>query len=163
MRAELFNSPSSSSKHRERSSTDYWPPAEATIVIELEEYTSMANELADIKSQLITLQNLLVCHISKIFVYHFLKVGIDFQVETVTDGGSNGVDPLGSNAAPLWDLKRDLVLLREELQEKNTTIKTLKNQLRAVAGRTTVNKNKESTATTRAAASCNVATQTDRV
>ena len=80
MRAELFNSPSSSSKHRESSSTDYWPPAEATIVIELEEYTSMANELADIKSQLITLQNLLVCDISKNFrFFHFkIKVGIDF-------------------------------------------------------------------------------------
>ncbi|XP_046637911.1 uncharacterized protein LOC124316169 isoform X4 [Daphnia pulicaria] len=142
MRAELFNSPSS--KHRESSSTSYWPPSEATIVIELEEYTSMANELADIKSQLITLQNLLV--------------------ETVADGGSNcgGIDPPGSHTAPLWDLKRDLVLLREELQEKNTTIKTLKNQLRAVNGRTSVNKNKESTATTKASASCNVATQTDR-
>lgn len=60
MRAELFTSPSSSSKHRESSST-YWPPPEATIVIELEEYTTMANELADIKSQLVKLQNLLVC------------------------------------------------------------------------------------------------------
>ena len=58
MRAELFNSASSSSRHR-----DSWPPAEATIVIELEEYTAMANELADIKSQLITLQNLLVVYI----------------------------------------------------------------------------------------------------
>jgi hypothetical protein len=86
-------------------------------------------------------------------------------VETVADGGSNcgGIDPPGSHTAPLWDLKRDLVLLREELQEKNTTIKTLKNQLRAVNGRTSVNKNKESTATTKASASCNVATQTDRV
>lgn len=44
------------SKHR-----DCWSPSEeATIVIDLEEYTAMANELADIKSQLITLQNLLV-------------------------------------------------------------------------------------------------------
>ncbi|XP_032783357.2 uncharacterized protein LOC116921209 isoform X1 [Daphnia magna] len=141
MRAELFTSPSSSSKHRESSST-YWPPPEATIVIELEEYTTMANELADIKSQLVTLQNLLV--------------------ETVTDGNCGGIDQVGSHTAPLWDLKRDLVLLREELQEKNTTIKTLKNQLRAVNGRTSVNKNKDSTATTKVAPSCNVATQTDR-
>jgi hypothetical protein len=94
----------------------------------------------------------------------FFKFSL-FQVETVADGGSNcgGIDPPGSHTAPLWDLKRDLVLLREELQEKNTTIKTLKNQLRAVNGRTSVNKNKESTATTKASASCNVATQTDRV
>jgi hypothetical protein len=96
---------------------------------------------------------------------NFLKFFSNFQVETVADGGSNcgGIDPPGSHTAPLWDLKRDLVLLREELQEKNTTIKTLKNQLRAVNGRTSVNKNKESTATTKASASCNVATQTDRV
>lgn len=53
MRAELL---STLSKHR-----DCWSPSEeATIVIDLEEYTAMANELADIKSQLITLQNLLV-------------------------------------------------------------------------------------------------------
>lgn len=166
MRAELFTSPSSSSKHRESSST-YWPPPEATIVIELEEYTTMANELADIKSQLVTLQNLLVCQLIFYFFYEctfdFKKKIILVQVETVTDGNCGGIDPAGSHAAPLWDLKRDLVLLREELQEKNTTIKTLKNQLRAVNGRTSVNKNKDSTATTKVAPSCNVATQTDRV
>lgn len=75
----------------------------------------------------------------------------------MADGG--GMDS-GSHTAPLWDLKRDLVLLREELQEKNMTIKTLKNELRAASGRT-VNKNKD--LTTSKAASCNVATQTDRV
>lgn len=55
MRTELFTSSSPSSNRR-----DSWEPNEATIVIELEEYTAMANELADIKSQLVTLQNLLV-------------------------------------------------------------------------------------------------------
>lgn len=84
-------------------------------------------------------------------------------METVTDGNCGSIDPAGSHTAPLWDLKRDLVLLREELQEKNTTIKTLKNQLRAINGRTCVNKNKDVTATTKIASSCNVATQTDRV
>lgn len=80
------------------------------------------------------------------------------QVETVTDGNC-GMDA-GSHTAPLWDLKRDLVLLREELQEKNTTIKTLKNELRAASGRT-VTRNKDLAASK--VASCNVATQTDRV
>lgn len=87
------------------------------------------------------------CHL-----YRFL------QVETVADGNC-GMD--GPHTAPLWDLKRDLVLLREELQEKNMTIKTLKNELRAASGRT-VSKTKDLTTSSKTA-SCNVATQTDRV
>lgn len=63
-------------------------------------------------------------------------------------------------SAPLWDLKRDLVLLREELLEKNTTIKSLKNELKAVTGRS-LNKTKENTSCK--TSTCNVATQTDRV
>lgn len=70
----------------------------------------------------------------------------------------DGVTPDGT--APLWDLKRDLVLLREELQEKNTTIRTLKSELKAVGGRSSIPRSKE---TLTRSASCNVATQTDRV
>ena len=146
MRAELYNSPTS--RHR-----DSWP--EATIVIDLEEYTTMANELADIKSQLITLQNLLVsCVYVLISVCIFHCLMDDFQVESVPDG----VAMDAPHGAPLWDLKRDLVLLREELQEKNMTIKTLKNELRAASGRSL---NKDCVPSR--VASCNVATQTDRV
>lgn len=61
MRTELFTSSTSSDCR------DSWEPNEATIVIELEEYTAMANELADIKSQLVTLQNLLVSLITSIY------------------------------------------------------------------------------------------------
>lgn len=81
-------------------------------------------------------------------------------METVADGCGTTDGGSSHTAAPLWDLKRDLVLLREELQEKNTTIKSLKNELRAAGGRA-VNKNKDSTASK--VALCNVATQTDRV
>ena len=63
-------------------------------------------------------------------------------------------------SSPLWDLKRDLVLLREELQEKNVTIRSLKNELLATTGRIQPNSPQSTTST----ASChNVATQTDRV
>lgn len=65
----------------------------------------------------------------------------------------------GTAAAPLWDLKRDLVLLREELQAKNVTIRTLKNELRA-AGVRSLSRTKSNSSST---SCCNVATQTDRV
>lgn len=81
------------------------------------------------------------------------------ETSGVADGSNCGLD--GSlHPAPLWDLKRDLVLLREELQEKNMTIKTLKNELRAAGGRP-VSQNKDLKASK--STTCNVATQTDRV
>jgi len=107
---------------------------EDTVIIDLDEYNSMANELATIKSQLITLQDLLV------------------EVVDSKEGSS-----------PLWDLKRDLVLLREELQEKNVTIRSLKNELRANTARISTNSSGSTHSLTKyPATSCNVATQTDR-
>lgn len=76
------------------------------------------------------------------------------------DADLANADDAGQQSAPLWDLKRDLVLLREELQEKNTTIKSLKNELKAAAGRSVNNKAKEASCKSSV---CNVATQTDRV
>ena len=67
-------------------------------------------------------------------------------------------DDSSQQSAPLWDLKRDLVLLREELQEKNTTIKSLKNELKVATGRSVTKKENTSKSST-----SNVATQTDRV
>ena len=40
--------------------TELYSPWQETIVVDLEEYTAMANELADIKTKLIALQTLLV-------------------------------------------------------------------------------------------------------
>ncbi len=40
--------------------TELFSPWQETVVVDLEEYTSMANELADIKSKLVDLQTLLV-------------------------------------------------------------------------------------------------------
>ena len=58
MRTDLFNS-----------CAQTWPQSESTILIDVEDYTAMANELADIKTQLVTLQNLLVCCSSKASEY----------------------------------------------------------------------------------------------
>lgn len=78
-------------------------------------------------------------------------VVLSFQVEAVDSK---------EGSSPLWDLKRDLVLLREELQEKNVTIRSLKNELLATTGRIQPNSPQSTTSST----SChNVATQTDRV
>ena len=62
-------------------------------------------------------------------------------------------------ATPLWDLKRDLVLLREELQAKDVAIRTLKKELRASGVRSLSRNNCNSGSTS----SWNVATQTERV
>jgi len=109
---------------------DLYSNWEDSVIIDIDEYNSMANELANIKSQLIQLQDLLV------------------EAVDSKEGSS-----------PLWDLKRDLVLLREELQEKNVTIRSLKNELLATTGRIQPNSPQSTTSST----SChNVATQTDR-
>jgi len=79
-----------------------------------------------------------------------------FQTETDVVNGALTDGSTGA-AAPLWDLKRDLVLLREELQAKNVTIRTLKNELRTAGVRTLSRTKSNSTSC------CNVATQTDRV
>lgn len=68
MRAELFASASSPAKHQHNT----WPPPEK-VVIDLDEYTAMAQELADIKSQLVTLQTLLVSHKTSTFDTHKKK------------------------------------------------------------------------------------------
>lgn len=56
MRADLFGSPAPRHPH----ASGIWTQPESAILIELDEYAAMANELADIKAQLVTLQELLV-------------------------------------------------------------------------------------------------------
>lgn len=131
--------------------TELFSPWQETVVVDLEEYTSMANELADIKSKLVDLQTLLL---------------------DLPDQEHARLNNL--TATPLWDLKRDIVLLREELQEKNMVIRTLKNELRVATGKTRERADSSSSSIASSSsstspnprvkkASCsNVATQTDR-
>lgn len=79
MRAEIFGS---------KSWTTTATGSGATVVIDLEEYATMAGELADIKAQLVALQNLLASH---------PPYGPRMDRETimcpfVTDGGGRRVD-----------------------------------------------------------------------
>lgn len=147
-----------------------WPLSSKSVVpIELEEYAAMTSELADIKAQLLALQSVLVKSRFSLFVLLF-RVSVSYKLgrslfQMESDGAlpdSNGSSP--SVAAPLWDLKRDLVLLREELQEKNTTIRSLRNELKAAGCRATVSRSTGALHHQQQPSTCcNVATQTDRV
>ena len=134
--------------------TELVSPWQETVVVDASEYNAMAHELADVKAKLVGLQDLLVSFIS----YHWLGFVealkfFSFQMELPDDDQQC----LNEEVNPVWDLKRDIVLLREELQEKNLIIRTLKNELR------TAGKNHKCTCEVKRITCCNVATQTDRV
>lgn len=59
MRTELFGL----SRQHHSAGGRSWSAStpETSILIDIEDYTAMANELADIKSQLVALQEILVC------------------------------------------------------------------------------------------------------